>query len=476
MNIIEHELLEKFKHYGQAQIFKFIDELDEVSKDKLFRQANAINLQKVADRVRTLPSIDKKHFSMYLREISNHIDFIGLPNNEIDNRRWKDAHRIGENAIRDGRVAILTAAGGQGTRLGHEGPKGILAVTPVKKKTLFQVFAEKIRFAEIKYGQKFHWFVMTSTRNHDEILKFFDQNESFGLEHVHFFIQGIEPAIDFSGKIMLEDKHSIAMHPDGHGGVFNAFVSSGLFEILEKNDIDIISYFQVDNPLVRCIDPYFIGFHINQQSEMSCRMIHKAYPEEKVGVFCTMYGKTAVIEYSDLSMNFIHEMDTLGRLKFRYANAAIHIFARDFVRSLGEDNALRQLDVHAAKKKIPTIDVNGKPIDPESANGIKFETFIFDALQFTENSLVLEVNRRENFSPIKNLKGIDSLQTCRNDQIRLFTRWLLSAGAEIPVDASGLPPFDIEISPLFAENEGDFLLKWNELKSKPAICAGSYVS
>ncbi|MDR1458206.1 MAG: UTP--glucose-1-phosphate uridylyltransferase [Puniceicoccales bacterium] len=476
MKIIERELLERFKHYRQAHVFRFISELDELAKTEFLRQADAINLQKLSDKIRALVPVNKKYIGLKLEDISSQVNFIGLPNNESDERRWEEAYRIGEDALRDGRVAILTAAGGQGTRLGYKESKGILAVTPVKKKTLFQVLAEKIRFAEIKYGQKFHWFLMTSARNHEEIVEFFDQNELFGLEHVHFFSQGILPAIDFSGKIMLENKHKIAMYPDGHGGIFNAFVSSGLFEILERSNIDIISYFQVDNPLVRCLDPHFIGFHIKQRSEMSCRMVIKAYPEEKVGIFCTMYGKTAVVEYSDLIADFIYEKDTGGHLKFRVGNAAIHLLARDFIKSIGDDNAIRELPVHAARKRIPTIDAHGNPIEPESANGVKFETFVFDALQFAENSLVLEVDRRENFSPIKNLQGIDSPFTCRQDQLRLFTRWLLSAGAEIPVDASGLPPFDIEISPLFAENKRDFLLKWNALKSKPAICSGSYIS
>jgi UDP-N-acetylglucosamine/UDP-N-acetylgalactosamine diphosphorylase len=476
MKIAEHKLLERFKNYGQEHIFKFIGELTDGDKDRFLRQADGINLQKLSDRTRALLPIDKKYVKLYLKDISWHVDFIDLPSSETDERKWDEAHRIGEDALRDGRVAVLTAAGGQGTRLGHEGPKGMFAVTPVKKKTLFQVFAEKIRFAEIKYGHRIPWFVMTSYRNHDRIVKFFEQNESFGLADVYFFNQGILPAIDFSGKIMLEDKHSIAMHPDGHGGIFNAFVSSGLFEILDKVNIDIISYFQVDNPLVRCIDPHFIGFHIKQQSEMSCRMVRKTYPEEKVGIFCSMYNKTAVIEYTDLIKDFVYEKDIMGRLKFKAGNAAIHLFDRDFVRSIGMDNSIRELPIHATKKRIPTIDADGNHLDPDSANGVKFETFVFDALQFAESSLVLELDRRENFSPIKNMQGIDSPITCRQDQLRLFSRWLLSAGVELPVDATGLPPFAIEISPLFAENERDFLLKWNSLKPKPVICSGSYIS
>ncbi|MDR2735750.1 MAG: UDPGP type 1 family protein [Puniceicoccales bacterium] len=476
MEAVERELLEKFSYYGQDHVFRFLNDLNSTERADLLCQAKGINLHKLSGKIRTLLALNNGFIGLHFKDVATQVNFIGLPNNDTDEKKWAEAYHIGEKALGEGRIAVLTAAGGQGSRLGRASPKGMLKVTPVNGKTLFQVFAEKIRFAEKKYGHKIHWFIMTSDRNRNEIIKFFYENDSFGLAHVHFFNQGSLPAVDFSGKIMMEEKHRIAMHPDGHGGVFGAFVNSGLLDILDENDIDMISYFQVDNPLVRCIDPHFVGFHIKQQSQMSCRMVTKTYPEEKIGVFCTMYDKTAIIEYSDLSAELAGEKDITGRLRFRAGNAAIHIFDRDFVKAIGDENALKQLQVHMAKKRIPTIDANGNYIEPESVNGVKFETFVFDALQFAQRSLVLEADRRENFSPIKNLHGTDSLATCKQNQLRLFARWLLAGGAEIPVDATGLPPFNIEISPLFAENKVDFLLKWNALKVKPAISANSYIS
>jgi UDP-N-acetylglucosamine/UDP-N-acetylgalactosamine diphosphorylase len=265
------------------------------------------------------------------------------------------------------------------------------------------------------------------------------------------------------------------MHPDGHGGAFKAFVASGGGAMLEAHGIDRISYFQVDNPLAPVLDPYLLGFHEKNRAQMSSRMVLKQYPEERMGVFCTRYGRSAVVEYMDLPREHAIERDRSGTLRFKAGNIGVHIFNSDFFCLLGAEAGGRQLPLHAAKKKIPTIDADGNIMDPDSPNGIKFELFAFDALQFAERSTIVEGNRREIFSPIKNLVGLDSPETCRQDQIRLFAKWLLAAGSDIPVDAMGLPPFEIEISPLFADNERDFLIKWSHLEKYPAIASGSYV-
>jgi UDP-N-acetylglucosamine/UDP-N-acetylgalactosamine diphosphorylase len=317
---------------------------------------------------------------------------------------------------------------------------------------------------------------MTSDRNHNETMEFFGKNSSFGLASVHFLKQGQLAAVDGKGKIMLEDKGRIAMHPDGHGGAFKAFVASGAGAMLEAQGIDVITYFQVDNPLVRVIDPYFIGFHGKHNSQVSSRMVLKCYPEERMGMFCSMYGRSAVIEYTDFPMERAIERDRSGALRFKAGNTGMHIFDSNFFRLLGTEMGGRQLPLHALRKKIPTIDAQGRMVDPEVPNGIKFETFIFDSLQFAERSIILEGNRKEIFSPVKNSTGLDSPETCRQDQVRLFSKWLVEAGSDIPIDGSGRPPFNIEISPLFADSERDFLTKWRDLENRPAISSGSYVA
>ncbi|MDR1303015.1 MAG: UDPGP type 1 family protein [Puniceicoccales bacterium] len=474
MEKLRREVFEKFERYHQEQVFRFWDELGEEERLNLCRQAERIDLIRLSEMIDALIEKGKGHFVRADSPLMP-ANYIGLPYDETSRYRWEDAYNLGEQVLGDGRVAVLTAAGGQGTRLGFEGPKGTFAVTPVKGKSLFQVFAEKIRFAEKRYGHPIHWFIMTSDRNHNETIEFFGKNDSFGLTNVHFMRQGQLAAVDMKGRIMLEDRGRIAMHPDGHGGAFRAFVASGAGAMLDGQGVDVISYFHVDNPLVCAIDPYFIGFHEKNNAQMSSRMVLKQYPEEKMGVFCSLYGRTAVVEYTDFPMERAIERDRSGTLRFKAGNIGVHIFNSNFFRLLGTEMSGRQLPLHAAKKRIPTVDTDGKIVDPAAPNGIKFEAFIFDALQFAERSIVVEGNRREIFSPIKNSVGLDSPETCRQDQVRLFSKWLVEAGSDIPIDATGRPPFNIEVSPLFADNGRDFLMKWNFLESRPAIASGSYI-
>ena len=193
--------------------------------------------------------------------------YVPLPEHGGDASEWAAAKASGEDALRAGRVAAFTVAGGQGTRLGYDGPKGTFPVTPLKKKTLFQVFAEKIKAAGVRYGRPLHWFIMTSHQNHAATEAYFAENGFFGLDRarVHFFRQGRMPAVNFEGKILLESKGSIALSPDGHGGSLRALERSGALDIMEREGIDTLSYFQVDNPLVRCIDPSFIGWHLQKR-------------------------------------------------------------------------------------------------------------------------------------------------------------------------------------------------------------------
>jgi UDP-N-acetylglucosamine/UDP-N-acetylgalactosamine diphosphorylase len=399
-----------------------------------------------------------------------------LPENGGNGIDWARAKGAGEAALRAGRVAAFVVAGGQGTRLGYDGPKGTFPVTPLRKKTLFQVFAEKIRAAGLRYGKPIHWFVMTSHANHGATEGFFQDNKFFGLDpaRVHFFRQGRMPAVDFNGKILLESKSSIAMSPDGHGGSLRALERSGALELMKRENIDTLSYFQVDNPLVRVIDPAFIGFHVLRGSEMSSKMVPKAYPEEKVGHFCVQNGKLLVVEYSDLPLALQRETDAGGKLRYRAGSVGIHAFDREFIRRMAAGGEGAALPFHRADKKIPTIDAAGNPVKPEKANGVKFEMFVFDALPFARLPVVIETRRGDDFSPVKNAEGIDSPQTCREDQMRQFARWLKLGGKTLEVDASGLPKIEVEVSPMFGYDEDSFLdslgkraLKREELVNGP---------
>jgi UDP-N-acetylglucosamine/UDP-N-acetylgalactosamine diphosphorylase len=226
---------------------------------------------------------------------------------------------------------------------------------------------------------------------------------------------------------------------------------------MKRESIDTLSYFQVDNPLIRVIDPAFIGFHVLRGSEMSSKMVPKAYAEEKVGHFCMQNGKLVVVEYSDLPMALQRETDPTGKLRYIAGSIAIHALDREFVRRMATGGQGVALPFHRADKKIPTIDAAGNPVKPEKANGVKFELFVFDALPFARTPVLIETRRADDFSPVKNAEGVDSPKTCREDQMRQYVRWLKLAGKSIETDTTGLPKIELEVSPLFGYDEDSFL-------------------
>jgi UDP-N-acetylglucosamine/UDP-N-acetylgalactosamine diphosphorylase len=509
---IEH-LIASYRAAGQGQVFAHWDLLNADERAALAAQAAEIDLAEV-DRLNRTLVFQKGGGAVNLAGLSPApVEF--LPENGGDPAKWAAAKAAGEAALRAGRVAAFTVAGGQGTRLGYDGPKGTFAVTPLKKKPLFQVFAEKIKAAGLRYGKPLHWFIMTSHANHEQTEQFFAANKFFGLDkgRVHFFRQGRMPAVGFDGKILLETKSSLALSPDGHGGSLRALHRSGALDLMQKEGIDTISYFQVDNPIVRCIDPAFIGFHLQAKSGMSSKMVTKAYPEEKVGHFCLQDGKVVVIEYSDMPMAMQQEKTADGGLKYAAGSIAIHIIDRNFAKRMAggevsgkpETGNLKpegsglpasaastsgfrsqvsgfpaaesapSLPFHRADKKIATIDAAGQPVKPEKANGVKFEMFVFDALPFADNSIVIETARADDFSPVKNAEGLDSPQTCRDDQLRQFGRWLKAVGVAVDTDATGLPKVGLEISPLFGYDAESFAERWQSLPIKPVVADGLYL-
>jgi UDP-N-acetylglucosamine/UDP-N-acetylgalactosamine diphosphorylase len=470
-----HPLIEKYQRAGQGQVFAFFDALTPDQQKHLLDEATEIDLAEIDRLTRTLlakggaPAVNLAGLAP--------APFEKRPEHGGDAASWAQAKAAGEEALRGGKVAAFTVAGGQGTRLGYDGPKGTFRVTPVKQKPLFQVFAEKIRAAGIRYGKPIHWFIMTSHANHAATESFFAEHRYFGLDRarVHFFRQGRMPAVGFDGKILLESKSSIALSPDGHGGSLRALERSGSLDLMRREGVDTLSYFQVDNPLVRSIDPSFIGWHRVRGSEMSSKMVPKAYAEEKVGHFCVQGGKLVVVEYSDLPMAMQHEVDGDGELRYLAGSIAIHILDREFVRRIAAGGADAALPFHRADKKIPVVDAAGQTVKPDKPNGVKFEMFVFDALPFAHNPVVIETLRANDFSPVKNAEGVDSPRTCRDDQLRQFARWLTANGAAVRTDGTGLPNVALEVSPLFGYDEDSFADGWRKLSSKPSITDGLYL-
>ncbi len=467
-----HPLIETFTQAGQGQIFAFFDTLDPQGQERLLAEAAEVDLAEV-DRLNQALIFGKGAAGIDLSDLSP-APYEALPEAGGDPAAWAKAFTTGEEALRAGRVAAFTVAGGQGTRLGYNGPKGTFPVTPILKKTLFQVFAEKILAASRRYGKPIPWFIMTSHQNHEETETFFREMSYFGLDRskVILFKQGRMPAVGFDGKILLETPGSLALSPDGHGGSLRALDRSGALDKMDQWGVDIISFFQVDNPLVRCIDPAFIGWHLLRGSEMSSKTVPKAYAEEKLGHFCRQHGHQVVIEYSDLPMSYQKEVDpTTGKLRYLAGSIAIHILSREFVRRMAKGGG--ELPFHRADKKIATIDAQGHPVKPDKPNGVKFELFVFDALPFAQNPVVVETKRSDDFSPVKNAEGVDSPKTCRDDQIRLWAKWMAAQGARVPSDPTQIA---LEVSPLFGYDLRTFSESWTRLPHPPAVVDGLYLA
>ena len=326
-------------------------------------------------------------------------------------------------------MAALVVAGGQGTRLGFDGPKGLFPLGPVSQRSLFAQQAQKLRGAARRYGRPVPWLVMTSAVTDRACREAFEAAGRFGLpaEDVRFFTQGSMPAVDFEGRLLLEAPDRLAVAPDGHGGVITALASSGLLEELEKRGVRLLSYYQVDNPLVTLADPLFLGLHDLRGAEMSCKVLAKRSPEERAGTVGRLGDRTRVIEYTEVDPWHREERDASGELVYWAASIGIHVLSTAFVRRVAAE-AERVLPYHASPKAIPCLGPGGRRVVPEAPNGYKLERFVFDALPEARRVALLEVRRHEEYSPIKNRSGSESPCTARRDLVARYHRWLRAAG------------------------------------------------
>jgi UDP-N-acetylglucosamine/UDP-N-acetylgalactosamine diphosphorylase len=291
---------------------------------------------------------------------------------------------------------------------------------------------------------------MTSHENHDETVESFRKNGFFGLnnEHVHFFQQGRLPSITPKGKLILKDDISILENPDGHGGSLKALNDTGILTRLINNGITELFYCQVDNPLVTIVDPAFLGYHRMEGAEISTKVVRRKNIAEKVGVCVEKDGKGAIIEYSDMKEDDMKAVDEYGNILYWAGNTAIHVINLGLIKRLNYHGFA--LPYHRAVKHIDSITSDKKRI---KTTGWKFETFVFDAISFAQNTCFLEVIRKEEFSPVKNSEGSDSVETARIDMVNLYRGWLESEGFNVPTDIK------VEISPLFALDKQEFSAK-----------------
>lgn len=455
------DLAARLEKYGQRHLLRFWDQLDPQARERLADEIAAIDFEELQQLIRQ--HVHGEAVEDAKPKDVRPVPVCRLPHTDGERSARRHASEIGEAALAAGEVAIVLVAGGQGTRLGFDGPKGTYPIGPVSSASLFQIHAEKIRALSQRHGRTIPLYVMTSPDNHADTERFFNEHDRFGLEHLRLFVQGQMPAVDAeTGQILLAEPGHLALSPDGHGGTLRALASPGpdgqpsCLEEMRELGIRTIFYFQVDNPMVKIADPAFLGLHRQAEAEVSFKIVEKIHPEEKVGIVVESEGRPQVIEYSNLPPELAERREADGRLELWAGSIAIHAFEREFIERVVRTASLT---FHRALKKVPYVDADGQPIDPSEPNAVKFETFIFDALPLAERYTIVETDRAVEFEPLKNAHGPDSPATVRQQMSDLFAGWLESAGARILRRPDGSVPFGIEISPLYA-------LDSSELKSK----------
>ncbi len=449
------------KKHRQSHLLAFWDQLDTAQRQHLLSQIRQLDLAKidcwVADYVKK-PSSEAISSDLLPAPY-----YSFKPSDNEQKRKYTEAVELGRDLIRHRKVAAFVVAGGQGTRLGFDGPKGDFPISPVKNKTLFQIFAEYIATASIKYNTVCPWYIMTSPLNRARTEEIFRSNNYYGLDEKNVFIfqQGTMPNFSPDGKVLMADKANLSCSPDGHGGSLKALYQSGAIEDMKRRGVEFISYFQVDNPLLNIFDPLFIGLHVLDEAEMSSKALIKTGPYEKVGNFCLVDGRLTIIEYSDLPDKLAERQSPDGSLTFKLGSIAIHIINRAFVERLNAHGF--SLPLHRALKKIPHIDEHGEPLEPDESNGVKLESFVFDAVPLASKSIILETLRPEEFAPTKNAKGVDSAESTRKMMVDRAASWLESAGLTIPKKPDGSIDCVIEIAPNFAICKEDIKEKLNQI-------------
>ena len=426
---IDH-LEQHYDEYGQGHVFRFWDALDAAARRALVAQASAIDLaelRRVHEHTRALSSPGVRTLEP--------APVACLPAYGGNASHRAEARQRGEALLRAGRVAVMVVAGGQGTRLGFEGPKGIFPLGPATGRTLFELQAQKIRGARRRFAVRIPWCVMTSPATDAPTRAFFVEHKYFGLpsEDVFFLCQGMAPALDFEGRLLLESPGRIAESPNGHGGAFQALADSGALDDMSARGITTISYYQVDNPLIQLADPVFLGLHDAAGAEMSAKVVRKLDPLEKVGVLARIDGRIGVVEYTEIGDEHRYQKDAAGQLVYWAGSIAIHALDVAFARRIAAESE-RYLPYHASAKKIPCVGDDGRSVKPAEPNGHKLERFLFDALPAARSVALVEVARDDEYAPVKNAEGNDSPQTAREALDAVARRWLAVGGVDVPAE------------------------------------------
>jgi len=449
------ELYRKASAAGQKHIFRWWNQLDDAQRSRFIKQVRSIDFDVLSHLVATRLRKAERKFAGDLQPA----DVIPVPATAGALAERQHMADMGEVVIRQGKVCLFIVAGGQGSRLNYDPPKGTFPICPITGKSLFHVFAEKLLAANRRYGVTIPLYVMTSEVNNNATQEFFRVNQFFGLDSndVMFVVQDMLPCVTPDGKIILAKKDEIAVNPNGHGGAIKALKDGGALDNMRNRGIRYISYHQVDNVLAKSIDPVFIGYHVDAKAEMSLKVVRKRDAEEKIGIVGKLRERVVLVEYSDLSPELMCATNSDGSLRHAMGSIAVHILNVDFIERENEHGFC--LPFHSASKAVPYVDDHGETVVPDEPNAIKFETFVFDALADARRPVVMEVRREDEFIPLKNTAGTDSPESARRAYINACGRWLQKAGVDVPTDNNGDVRCVIEISPLFALDEDELAAK-----------------
>lgn len=392
-----NEAMEKLKKYGQEHVLKYYAELPEEQRNTLIEQIDRTDFTVIGQAAET----GKRGTIAPIKAMT-------IPEIDMGRERFE---RIGMEAVKAGKLGAVLLAGGMGTRLGSDAPKGMYDIGISKPVYIFQRLIENLMKVVEKAGNYIQLFVMTSEKNHDATVGFFKEHDYFGYDkdYIAFFKQDMAPAADFDGKVYMEAKDSIATSPNGNGGWFLSMKKSGLLELVEKRGIEWLNVFAVDNVLQSIADPVFAGAVLEGGYSVGSKVIRKVNPQEKVGVMCTEDGRPSIVEYIELTEDMLTQRDENGEYAYNFGVILNYLFRVDKLVNLLE----RKLPYHKSAKKIPYINEAGELVKPEEPNGYKYEQFILDMIQMLDSCLPFEVVRGKEFAPIKNKTGVDSVESAR---------------------------------------------------------------
>lgn len=395
------ECIKELKKFNQEHLLNFYNELNDEEKESLLNQISNIDfnlMQNLYAQRNEAPDTNKK-----IENIET------LKKDKLSNDEKEELYKIGGEIIKNKQIAVCQMAGGQGTRLGHNGPKGTLIVDKINPpKSIFEIFSDKLKETYEKHGVKIKWYIMTSDSNDFDTKNFFEENNYFnyGKENICFFKQGELPLINEEGRIVLKEKGKVFMAPDGNGGIFEALRKNNILKEMEANGVKYLGIGNVDNILLNLLDEVFIGLMVKDNYELATKTVTKVSPEEKVGVVCKMNGMPGVVEYTEISKEMANARDLNGDLLFGEGYFGCCIFNKELLEKI-----TNKLYYHAAYKKNNYIDANGNIVEAQNPNTYKFEAFIFEGFNMAKDMLTVSVKREEEFAPIKNKDGVDSVET-----------------------------------------------------------------